>query len=42
MHHHTQTIADIEREQAPGLWSILGGAFLFLAFVLAMAFILSI
>lgn len=42
MHHHQQTLADLEREAAPGFWSIIGGASLFLAAVFAVAFILSI
>lgn len=26
MHHHQQTLADLEREQQPDGWLILGGA----------------
>jgi hypothetical protein len=42
MHQHNQTIADLERESAPTFWEIIGGAFLFLAAVFAVALILAI
>lgn len=42
MNRYQQTIADLEHQAEPNIWSILGGAVLFLAAVCAVAFILSI
>jgi hypothetical protein len=36
MHHHNQTIADLEREQAPSAWAIVAGACLTLAALIVL------